>query len=70
MWWWLGIGFVFALIAAAMAFLITYEEWSRHRLPHAQLVGLARDAALATFVFFSLLFIAALIGFALLLRGP
>lgn len=68
--WWLGIGFTFAAIAAVMAFLISYEEWSRHRLPRGQVVGYARDAALATFVFFCLLFMAALLGFTLLLHSP
>ena len=46
------LGFVFATLAAPMAFLITYEEWSHHLLPRRVVVGHAVQAAVVTWIFF------------------
>ena len=40
----LGVGGLFALIGAAMAFLIVYREYARHRLDRGRVF---REAALA-----------------------
>lgn len=46
------IGAVFGGLAALMAFLITYEEHSRHRLSRPMLLRLALETALAALLFF------------------
>jgi hypothetical protein len=49
------IGVVFAPLAAAMAYLITYEEWSRHQLPRGQVVRRSLHGAAVALGFFLLL---------------
>lgn len=50
----LAIGLVFAPIAAAMAFVITYEEWSHHQLPRTEVLKRSGEMAGATLLFFLL----------------
>ena len=49
------VGLVFAPIAAAMAFLITYGEYSRHYTDKKKPLKFALEAALLAFVVFSLI---------------
>jgi hypothetical protein len=46
------LGCVFAPLAAAMAFLITYDEWSKHLLPRRVVMGRSLHAAAVTLVVF------------------
>jgi H+/Cl- antiporter ClcA len=48
----LVIGLVFSPIAAAMAFLITYGEYSRHYTDKKMPSKLALEAAIMTFIIF------------------
>jgi hypothetical protein len=47
------LGLIFAPLAAVMAYVITYEEWSRHQLPHEQVVRHSMEVALIAFGFFA-----------------
>ncbi len=49
------IAAVFSPLAAVMAFLITYEEYSHHHLGRRELLGRSLGAAAVTLVFFLLL---------------
>ena len=49
-----AIGAIFSPLAAAMAFLITYEEYSHHGLSRAQLIRQSLGAAAVTLAFFLL----------------
>jgi hypothetical protein len=51
----LPVALVFGALAGAMAFLVTYEEYSHHHLPRAQLLQQSFHMAGATLVFFLLL---------------
>jgi len=51
----LPVGLVFGAIAAAMAFLVTYEEYSHHQLPRALLVRQSLHMAGAALLFFLVL---------------
>jgi len=57
------IGAVFGPIAAAMAFLITYDELSHHHLARRDLIGRSLSTALVTLAFFLVLF--AVVGYVL-----
>ncbi|MCK7468023.1 MAG: hypothetical protein MZU91_07820 [Desulfosudis oleivorans] len=46
------IAFVFAPLAAAIAFLITYEEYSKHLVDKRRVLKTALKMALVTFAFF------------------
>jgi hypothetical protein len=48
----LVLGVAFAPLAAAMAFVITYEEWSHHGLARADLIKRSLQMALVTLGFF------------------
>ena len=48
----MAIGAIFSPLAAVMAFLITYEEYSHHGLGHQQVLRRSLAAATATLVFF------------------
>jgi hypothetical protein len=63
----LVIGIAFAPLAGAMAFVITYEEWSHHGLGRADLIKRSLQMALVTLAFFVLMSVAvgALMGAAL-----
>ncbi|MBI4492836.1 MAG: hypothetical protein HY690_08605 [Chloroflexi bacterium] len=54
----LVIGLAFSPIAAAMAFLITYEEWSHHQLPRAEVLKRSCQMAGVTLLFFLLVSLA------------
>lgn len=64
----LVIGLVFSPIAAAMAFLITYEEWSHHGLSRGELLKRSGQMAGVALLFFLALSLAAGLGF-LVLEG-
>jgi predicted PurR-regulated permease PerM len=49
------IGLVFCPIAAAMAFLITYEEDSRHGFARRRVIGRSLASAIVTFALFAVL---------------
>jgi acyl-CoA reductase-like NAD-dependent aldehyde dehydrogenase len=49
------IGLLFTPLAAGMAFLITYAEYTHHYPDKRRVVRLAAEAAVATFVFFAVL---------------
>jgi len=51
----LAIGIIFGLVAALMAFLITYNEYQKHRLGRARLWKEALSAAAVAFAVFLLL---------------
>jgi hypothetical protein len=51
----IAIGLVFAPLAAAAAFLITYAEYVHHYPDRRQPLKLATEAALVTLVFFLVL---------------
>ena len=51
----LAIGVLFGLIAALMAYLITYNEWIRHYPTKKEPRAMALKAAIITFVFFLVL---------------
>jgi integral membrane sensor domain MASE1 len=53
------LGTVAGLVAAAMAFLIFYQEYERHRLGRRRLWQESLSGALAAFVFFLILSIMA-----------
>jgi len=57
----LTIGLIFSPIAAFMAFLITYGEYSRHYTDKKQPLRFGIEAALLTFIIFALISLA--IGF-------
>jgi hypothetical protein len=59
----LGIGAVFGFLAALMAFLITWNEYQKHKFRGRRLFMRALHAGLFTFVVFILL--ALLVGFIL-----
>ncbi len=52
------IGLLFCPLAGAMAFLITYEEYSHHHLERRVVVGRSLGAALVTTLFFGALSLA------------
>jgi len=54
----LVVGVVFGPIAAAMAFAITYEEWSHHGLSPPELIKRSLHMALVTLAFFVVLSVA------------
>lgn len=47
-----SIALVFAPFAAAIAFIITYEEYSRHLVDKRKVLMISLRMALVTFVFF------------------
>lgn len=47
------LGLFFSPIPAAMAFLITYEEYSHHGLDRGAVVKHSAEAAVVAFVFFA-----------------
>ena len=47
-------GLVFSPLAGAIAFLITYEEWSHHCVPRAEVLKRSWQMAGATALFFLL----------------
>ena len=49
------IGLMLCPIAAAMAFLITYEEYSHHYTDKTKPLKLAFEAAILTFIVFGIL---------------
>lgn len=49
------IGLILCPIAAAMAFLITYEEYSHHYMDKKQPLKFALEAAIFTFILFAIL---------------
>jgi len=51
----LAIGLVFSPIAAAMAFLITYGEYSRHYTDKKIPLKFAIEAAIMTFIIFAVI---------------
>jgi hypothetical protein len=57
------IGMVIGLFAGLMAFLITYEEYSRHYLQRKKTLRLALEAA--AFAFFVFLVLSVIAGFVL-----
>jgi hypothetical protein len=48
----LPVALVFGVLAGAMAFLVTYEEYSHHHLPRAELLQQSFHMAGATVLFF------------------
>jgi hypothetical protein len=52
------IGLIFSPLAGAMAFVITYEEYSHHHLQRRVVLGRSLEAALVTTVFFCVLSLA------------
>lgn len=52
------IGLLFCPLAGAMAFLITYEEYSHHHLDKRVVVERSLGAALVTTLFFGVLSVA------------
>ena len=52
------IGIIFGPLAAAMAFVITYEEWSHHGLPRPELIKRSLQMAIVTLGFFVVLSVA------------
>jgi H+/Cl- antiporter ClcA len=63
LWLYLGIGVVFGFLAALMAFLITWNEYQKHKFRGKRLFMEAFRAGLFTFVVF--LSLSLLIGFIL-----
>jgi len=63
LWLYLGIGAMFGLLAALIAFLITWNEYQKHKFRGKRLFMEALRAGLFTFVVFLLLSL--LIGFIL-----
>lgn len=55
----LAIGVIFGAFAAAIAFLVTYDEYSHHQLDRQRLLRLSGEAALFAFVVILLLALAA-----------
>jgi hypothetical protein len=55
------IGAIFAFLAAIMAFLITYNEYSRHFKEKGRAVRAALQAGVSAFLFFLALSLAAVI---------
>jgi hypothetical protein len=51
------IGFIFSPIAGAMAFLITYQEYSHHHLSQGALLRRSFEAAIVAAGFFALVFL-------------
>jgi H+/Cl- antiporter ClcA len=51
------IGSTFGLLAGLMAFLITYEEYRKHKFSGRQLIREAMGPAILAFVFFSLIMV-------------
>jgi tetrahydromethanopterin S-methyltransferase subunit C len=49
------IGLIFSPIAAAMAFLITYEEYSHHYTDKKKSLKVAFEAAIFTLIIFGIL---------------
>ena len=49
----LVIAAVFSTLAAIMAYIITYEEWSHHLLPRGEIVRKSLHMAVVTFAFFA-----------------
>jgi hypothetical protein len=60
----LGIGLIFGSLAGLMAYLITYNEYTRHYQTKKEPRKMALEAAVFTFFFFFIL--ALLIGYFLL----
>ncbi len=54
-WLFLLLGLVFGSLGALAAFLITYGEREKHRLPKSRILGEACQAAIFAFFFFVLL---------------
>ncbi|OPY07413.1 MAG: hypothetical protein A4E66_02050 [Syntrophus sp. PtaB.Bin001] len=50
-----AIALIFSPVAAAMAFLIVYDEYQRHFTERKNALKIALKAALATFIFFNIL---------------
>ncbi len=56
------LGLVFSPFAGAMAFLITYDEYSRHQFERRRLVAMSLEAAAVTVVvILALMIVAALL---------
>ncbi len=51
----LVLGTIFGIIASAMAYLITYEEYRKHQFPKQRLIKTSLQSALFTFLFFLIL---------------
>lgn len=51
----LTIGLALSTLAAVAAFLITYDEWSRHYANKRELIRLAMQSAVFAFVVFAVL---------------
>lgn len=60
---WLVIALAFLPIASSMAFLITYEEWSHHRIPRKERLRRSFELAIATLLFFAGVLAVAYVGF-------
>jgi uncharacterized protein YybS (DUF2232 family) len=63
LWLYFGIGVIFGFLAALMAFLITWDEYRKHKFEGKRLFMEAFRAGLFTFIVFLLLSL--LIGFIL-----
>lgn len=64
------MGLIFSPIAAAMAFLITYEEYRHHGFGPGELRRRSLQAAGVTLLFFLLVALAAGIGYSSFAAGP
>jgi hypothetical protein len=52
------IGMAFAPLGAAMAFVITYEEWTHHHVSQREMLVRSLHMAIVTLVFFLVLSVA------------
>jgi hypothetical protein len=50
-----AVGSIFGTLAAAIAFVITYDEWSHHLLPRGEILKKSFQMAAVTLGFFWLL---------------
>ncbi len=65
----LPLGSVFVLIGSVMAFLITYEEYSRHYREKGKALRAALRTGMVALLFFSALTLAALVLIGKMLRA-
>ena len=49
-WVYLFLGLIFGLLAGMAAFVITYDEYSRHRLPQGNLIKISLEISVMSFL--------------------
>lgn len=56
---WLAVGVFFGVLAAACAFIITYQEYAKHKLPQRKVIAHSLSTAIVAFVFFVIIAVVA-----------